>query len=302
MFPTHIPSQQAFNCGSNNKQPFVSRGMERNSTLTESLSPFKKMTSLDAPNHFGQQHQNYALSFEEATDIAKKTPMSYVTSNGDGSFKLVLRDGSECAANIKVESTDRHDKSVYVVNGNWVEGIAYDLHTLTSKKLGPGKNGHGVYDTKRTEMGELVYKLKYQQDITVVKNIVDLIQKVVDFSKVDAIVTIPPSNVHRAHQPVEAIASEVGKRFETVVYYDALEKTSCSQQLKEIKDRDKRMEVLKKTMQVTGKRDLTGKTILLLDDLYRSGSTLNVATQLLLENAKVENVYVLTMTKTRSNR
>ena len=42
--------------------------------------------------------------------------------------------------------------------------------------------------------------------------------------------------------------------------------------------------------------------ILLVDDLYRSGTTLRVATDLLKTTGKAEKVSVLTMTKTRSNR
>jgi len=36
--------------------------------------------------------------------------------------------------------------------------------------------------------------------------------------------------------------------------------------------------------------------------LYRSGSTLQVATELLYNNCNVKDVYALTMTKTRSNK
>jgi len=55
-------------------------------------------------------------------------------------------------------------------------------------------------------------------------------------------------------------------------------------------------------MQISQKYNLSNQNILLVDDLYRSGSTLQVATELLYNNCNVKDVYVLTMTKTRSNR
>ena len=191
---------------------------------------------------------------------------------------------------------------VYKLEGNWEKGMAYDLHTLSSVYLGQDENGHDRFDNKRSEMGELVYQLKYRDDTTVVAKIIDLIQKEVNFSRVDVVVTIPPSNQHRPKQPVILIATEIGNRFGVDVYFDALTKSSGSQEVKSITDPSKRLEALRRTMQLTGRYDLSGKIVLLLDDLYRSGATLRVATELLTENAKVQKVYVLTMTKTRSNR
>ena len=199
-------------------------------------------------------------------------------------------------------SNQKEEGMVYKLEGNWQKGIAYDVHTLSSEYLGQDANGHDRFDTKRSEMGELVYQLKYRSDATVVTKIIDLIQKEVDFSKVDVVVTIPPSNQHRPKQPVTLIATEIGKRFGIDVYFDALTKSSGSQEVKSIIDPVERAEALRKTMHLTGKYDLSGKIVLLLDDLYRSGATLRVATELLNENAKVQRVYVLTMTKTRSNR
>ena len=53
---------------------------------------------------------------------------------------------------------------------------------------------------------------------------------------------------------------------------------------------------LKKTVK------LNGKKILLIDDLYRSGATLTIATDILLNIGKAKSVSVLALTKTRSNR
>ena len=47
---------------------------------------------------------------------------------------------------------------------------------------------------------------------------------------------------------------------------------------------------------------MRGKKVLLFDDLYRSGSTLNEITNTLYEEGGVSDVYVLTITKTRSNK
>ena len=46
--------------------------------------------------------------------------------------------------------------------GDWELGLAFDLHTVTSTYLGPNQFGHDQFDNTRSEMGELLYKLKYQ--------------------------------------------------------------------------------------------------------------------------------------------
>ena len=45
---------------------------------------------------------------------------------------------------------------------------------------------------------ELVYQLKYQQDLTVVYKIIDPLQKIEGFNKIDVIIHIPPSDKNRA--------------------------------------------------------------------------------------------------------
>ncbi|WP_337738617.1 ComF family protein [Agrobacterium vitis] len=45
-----------------------------------------------------------------------------------------------------------------------------------------------------------------------------------------------------------------------------------------------------------------GKNILLFDDVFRSGTTLNEITKVLLEQGQASSVRVLTITKTRSNQ
>jgi competence protein ComFC len=189
----------------------------------------------------------------------------------------------------------------YKLEGNWRGGWAFDIHTLSSQHLGQDEYGHDRYENKRSDMGELVYQLKYQHDSSVVNKIVDLLYDAFILDDVDVVIPIPPSKT-RAIQPVYAVATELGKRAGIVVYLDVLEKSNGNQELKGILDPDERQEALKNSMHITKKHDLSGKRILLIDDLYRSGSTLKVATELLYSEAGAKEVDVITMTKTRSNR
>jgi len=190
----------------------------------------------------------------------------------------------------------------YKLEGNWENGFAFDLHTLSSEYLGQDEYGHDRYNNTRSEMGELVYQLKYQHDSTVINKIVDLLQVIKGLEKMDIIIPIPPSNTNRAEQPVFSIATELGKRFNIDVYIDVLAKSKGSKELKSITNPDDRQEALRNSIFIANHYDLCGKKVLLIDDLYRSGSTLRVATDLLYSEERVEKVYVLTMTKTRSNR
>ena len=83
---------------------------------------------------------------------------------------------------------------------------------------------------------------------------------------------------------------------------DLLVKSPGGAQLKNVEDADERQKLLRESMSLSGDHDVSGKKILLIDDLYRSGATLSVATELLIEQGGAGSVSVLTMTKTRSRR
>jgi predicted amidophosphoribosyltransferase len=187
------------------------------------------------------------------------------------------------------------------LEGNWKNGLAYDLHTLSSIYLGEDEFGHNIYDTTRSEMGELVYQLKYKYDKSVVERILNLLLNIKGFENMDCIIAIPPSNLHRQYQPVFLIATALGAKLNIPVYLDCLIKNP-NEELKNVTDSTLRYNLLKQSMQISQKYNLANQNILLVDDLYRSGSTLRVATELIYENCNANNVFVLTMTKTRSNR
>lgn len=169
--------------------------------------------------------------------------------------------------------------------------------------MGVDEYGHNHWNTTRSEMGELVYQLKYNGDKSAVRKIVDrLLGKFKGLETMDAIIPIPSTNKHRLTQPVVEIARELGAKLKVSVLENVLEKQTGGRELKNIDNPQERIKLLKENMLLSNVHHLAGQNVLLLDDLYRSGLTLSVATAILYEQAKVNNVYVLTMTKTRSNR
>lgn len=190
---------------------------------------------------------------------------------------------------------------VFDLEGNWRSGKAYDLHTVASTYLGVDQFGHDRFENTRSEMGELVYALKYNADLSAVPKIMQLLDKISGIEKFDYIIPIPATNKNRPFQPVEAIADALGKRRKVTVLKECL-LNSGTEELKSVSDPVARIELLKKALSLSGSDKTNGKSVLLLDDLYRSGATLKLATDLLCTEGKAAYVCVLTMTKTRSNR
>ena len=44
------------------------------------------------------------------------------------------------------------------INGPWQQGWALDLHTLSSTFIGDDAFGHPQFESKRSEIGELLYQ------------------------------------------------------------------------------------------------------------------------------------------------
>lgn len=186
------------------------------------------------------------------------------------------------------------------INGNWHKGRAYDIHTLDSAYIGPDEYGHAQFDTTYTEMGGLVKALKYQHDKSVIPQIVSLLEKIKGIENFDFIIPAPSTKKSRPFQPVDEIALELGKKRGVEVLTGFLEKKTGGTELKGVDDPEQREKSLKDAIYISSKiKDISGCAILLLDDLFRSGATLYAATEILYQEAKVNKVCVLTMTRTR---
>jgi competence protein ComFC len=185
--------------------------------------------------------------------------------------------------------------------GRWKAGYALDLHTLSSIPLGYDEFGHLQFETTRSEMGELLYRLKYRSDAAVVPAIVDAVEGFVKAWKpgIDILVPVPPST-NRAVQPVFVLADAIAQRLNVAVA-DCVIRTREIPQLKNVYDLDERAKLLEGLYDVDPSQ-IKGKMVLLFDDLYRSGATMNAVSSLLYEKGGVAHVSALTITRTRSNQ
>ncbi|MCI0488648.1 MAG: ComF family protein [Blastocatellia bacterium] len=157
-----------------------------------------------------------------------------------------------------------------------------------------------MFDTKRSEMGELLYRLKYRSDKSVMDTIVETVLSFIASWNpgLSVIVPVPPSR-QRAFQPVWEMAERLSIRLNLPLRGDCIVKIKDTPELKNVYNYEKRMELLEDAYTVPA-ASLIGESVLLFDDLYRSGATLNAIAGALYSNGEAANVYVLALTRTRS--
>lgn len=185
--------------------------------------------------------------------------------------------------------------------GPWKAGYALALHTVKSEFLGYNEQGHAKYDTTRSAVGEALYQLKYQGQANLATK---LAKAAADFVAakgfpVELIVALPPSK-KRSVQPVALIAKEVADRLKVPFDARGLRKVKDTPELKSLTDLKEREEALKGAYAPS--ESVKGKTVLLFDDLYRSGASMQEAARTLVEVGGAKTVYVLALTRTRTNR
>jgi predicted amidophosphoribosyltransferase len=191
------------------------------------------------------------------------------------------------------------------IRGNWNHGWALDTHTVRSILTGTDEWGRKTFDTTRSEIGEALYRLKYQDDRRQLKPIANAVTLFImtrfELTDIQAIIAVPPSDTNRRFQPVQELAAVIGKKLKLPVPTDYLLKIKQTEPLKDMDDRRKRSEALEDAFEVRDDR-YRGSHVLVFDDLYRSGETLCAICAALISQGKVGKVSVVTVTMTKSKR
>jgi hypothetical protein len=173
------------------------------------------------------------------------------------------------------------------LNGPWLAGWALDFHSRYDGDV-----------ASRSLIGNLVFRYKYGQEHQLAQELAhrwhDLLARHPDLPQSDAVIPVPPSQ-QRLADPVTVLAQALAAELKLPAWANVLTKTRVTCPQKEMTS------LAQKRANVAGafalKRDVRGKRIILIDDLYDSGATLEEAARVLSQGGAA-SVIVLTLTKT----
>jgi ATP-dependent DNA helicase RecQ len=236
-----------------------------------------------------QEFQNHPL-YRQLPDISRSKVIQVIdemleqgilTKNKNGNIDPPTADTSNSLINSFLSKHHPHP-----LTGSWHTGWALDFHSRFSGG-----------DWSRSTVGDLAYQLKYQGNQTVLPTLVEytleLFAAYPDMAQVDAILPVPPSN-KREIDPVFAFCAAISDKIKTPVQ-SIITKTRQTQPQKEMHSLAQKLDNVKNAF--TLQSAIKGRRVLLVDDLFDSGATLEEITHLLIENG-VAQVNVLTITRT----
>ncbi|HMN68779.1 MAG TPA: hypothetical protein PKC28_09610 [Bdellovibrionales bacterium] len=187
------------------------------------------------------------------------------------------------------------------IHGPWDLGFVLDRQVESSSYLGDDEQGNPQFHTVRTEIGEAVYQLKYRSDFSKVdplaNELASLAQKT--FKSIDVVVPMPPSKV-RPKQPVIELAKAVAIKLSKKYSDSTLVKNSVTKQMKDLKTKDEKMAALLGSFTANQNLGSGPVDVLIVDDIFASGSSLEAACNVLRGYGAVRNIFVLVLSRTKS--
>lgn len=177
---------------------------------------------------------------------------------------------------------------------HWQEGFLLKIGELILRR-----------DPGRTEIGELVYRAKTYTNKPGDPATADELARVMSdaarqhpaIARADLIIGVPANPPKQPHNLPELLAANVGKALGLATSSDVLKKVRPTSQVKNL-SADEKLKAIEGAFAV--REDLSGRTIVLVDDLFQSGATLaHIADQ--LRQAGASRIIGLVGTKTKGD-
>ena len=173
------------------------------------------------------------------------------------------------------------------LKGPWLAGWALDFHSRYDGDV-----------VSRSFIGDLVFRYKYQGEHQLAQELarrwVDLLHAQRELPKFDAVLPVPPS-LQRECDPMILLAQALAAQLKIPAWPDVLIKTRATRPQKEMTS------LAQKRANVAGafalRGEVQGRHIILIDDLYDSGATLEEVAAV-LSHGGIGSIVVLTLTKT----
>jgi len=190
--------------------------------------------------------------------------------------------------------------NVKELEGIWDKGFSLDKHTISSTPIGYNDYGHMQFDTIRPEAGEALFQLKYRSDFTQILIIASQMYESLaeKYPFVSFIVPMPASK-QRQRQPVTEIARSLANLMKVPCLDEFLIKNKATPAMKDIDGRDEKVKTLENAFSINDTLRDGLYDVLVVDDLFDTGSSLEAATNVLKSCGKIQHVYVATVTRKR---
>ena len=183
------------------------------------------------------------------------------------------------------------------VNGEWNEGFVFDIYIKHSERIGNDVFGNPHFKNDYSPIGGLLHAMKYNGHYNTSKEIVDMcypaISEWLKDKHIDIVLPIPPTTEREFQHVVvisEMLAAKLGTYYSDEVLYNI-----GNRPVKSIAKEDRDMT----GMIVKIKPAKLQCNILLVDDLYSSGTTANECVKVLRQDPLVNNIYYFALAKTK---
>lgn len=184
--------------------------------------------------------------------------------------------------------------------GPWDLGCALDKHTLSSVYTGDNQYGRPTFDTTRTEMGQAVFLLKNRGRKDQAPALAAEVAKIVRASWKIGLIVPMPASTKRTWQPVNEVANELAKLIGVRVFDNLIVTTPApagTPALKNLNTKQEKEAVLAGRFSIDdGIAGQNRWNVLLLDDLFHTGASMEAVTAALRTYPKVDKIYALALT------